>query len=226
MTSSLHEIKKMWRIITVHADSVIELRAIWPKGLDGSQPLQVKQFYARDYRSIDELKAAFETAALELNDRGFNIYVVMNPIIPDFKGPGAAKDADIRFRDLLLIDIDRVGDTSRPANQAELDAATSLANQIRDQLERKGWPPATMVMSGNGVHLYYPLCALPNDSESTTLVRQTLANLAVAFNNDVVGIDTAVYNASRITKVPGTIMRKGVESEGRPYRMAAVCDEI
>jgi hypothetical protein len=31
-----------------------------------------------------------------------------------------------------------------------------------------------------------------------------------------------VFNASRITKVVGTVARKGLESEDRPYRMARV----
>ena len=46
--------------------------------------------------------------------------------------------------------------------------------------------------------------------------------LANKFDNEIVKIDTVVYNASRITKVVGTIARKGLESEGRPYRMARV----
>ena len=49
-----------------------------------------------------------------------------------------------------------------------------------------------------------------------------LKNLATEFDNDTVKIDTTVFNASRITKVVGTFARKGLESEGRPYRMARV----
>jgi len=42
------------------------------------------------------------------------------------------------------------------------------------------------------------------------------------FDNDEAKIDRVVYNASRITKIPGTIMRKGIESDGRPFRMSRV----
>jgi len=52
-----------------------------------------------------------------------------------------------------------------------------------------------------------------------------LHDLASRFDNSVVGIDKAVFNASRITKVPGTVMRKGQETPERPYRVAEVCDE-
>jgi hypothetical protein len=77
-------------------------------------------------------------------------------------------------------------------------------------------------MSGNGVHLYYPLDSLPNDEASKTRVQTLLQTLAGKFDNGVVRIDRSVINASRITKVPGTLARKGVESEDRPYRMARV----
>jgi hypothetical protein len=46
--------------------------------------------------------------------------------------------------------------------------------------------------------------------------------LADKFDNNIVKVDTSVFNASRITKVVGTIARKGIESEGRPYRKACM----
>ncbi|MCE2866508.1 MAG: hypothetical protein LW805_04030 [Oxalobacteraceae bacterium] len=180
----------------------------------------------KDFESIAACKAAFEAKALELNQQGFNVYTVMNPIREDFTGPGAAGDDDIRYRDLLLIDIDRVGDTSCPANQAELDAAKVLALEIREYLAERDWPKPIILMSANGYHLYYILEGIPNDLESASIVRRFLKNLSNRFDNAVVGVDTKVYNASRITKVPGTIARKGMETVDRPYRMAEVCDEI
>jgi len=53
-------------------------------------------------------------------------------------------------------------------------------------------------------------------------VQSLLKQLAAEFDNATVKIDTTVFNASRITKVVGTIARKGMESQGRPYRMAQV----
>ena len=77
-------------------------------------------------------------------------------------------------------------------------------------------------MSGNGVHLYYRLADLENNTSSKALIKRTLINLANRFNTREVSIDTAVFNASLITKIPGTIARKGFESESRPYRMAVL----
>lgn len=220
------ELKKTWRLIAAGDDSVLELRALWPKGIPDPKTAHTAHFPVKDYASVADCKQAFEAKALELNRQGYNVYTVMNPIRADFTGPGAAKDTDIRYRDLSLIDIDRVGDTSRPANQAELDAAKVLALEIRGYLADRHWPNPILVMSGNGYHLYYILDDIPNDSDAATQVRQFLKNLACRFDNDLVGVDTSVYNASRITKVPGTIARKGIATHDRPYRMAEVCDEI
>jgi hypothetical protein len=226
LSAQRDEVTKTWGLIAADDSSVLELRSIWPKGIPDPKAAQSVHFSVKDYKSIDQCKAAFEVKALELNRQGFNVYTVMNPICPDFNGPGAAKDVDIRYRDLLLIDIDRVGDTSCPASQSELDAAKVLALEIQDFLVERGWPDPILVMSGNGYHLYYILEGVPNDSDSASLVRQFLKNLASRFDNGLVGVDTSVYNASRITKVPGTVARKGIETHDRPYRMAEVCDEI
>lgn len=226
LSAQRDELKKTWGLIAVGESSLLELRPLWPKGIADHKKAPSVHFSVKDYKSIDECKAAFEVKALELNRQGFNVYTVMNPIHEGFTGPGAAKDDDIRYRDLLLIDIDRVGDTSCPANQAELDAAKVLALEIRDYLADRDWPKPIVLMSANGYHLYYILEGIPNDLESASLVRRFLKNLANRFDNSLVEVDTVVYNASRITKVPGTVARKGIETYDRPYRMAEVCDEI
>lgn len=220
------ELKKTWGLIAVGESSLLELRPLWPMGVPGYKKAPSVHFSVKDFESIAACKTAFEAKALELNQQGFNVYTVMNPICKDFTGPGAAKDDDIRYRDLLLIDIDRVGDTSSPANQAELDAAKVLALEIREYLAERDWPKPIILMSANGYHLYYILEGISNDLESASIVRRFLKNLSNRFDNAVVGVDTKVYNASRITKVPGTIARKGMETVDRPYRMAEVCDEI
>jgi hypothetical protein len=78
------------------------------------------------------------------------------------------------------------------------------------------------MMSGNGYHLYYILGELPNDEKTKRLVEGALRGLAEKFDNSIVAVDTVVYNASRITKVPGTIARKGENTTERPHRMAVV----
>jgi hypothetical protein len=56
--------KKMWHIFAVGSDSVLELRALWPKGVGNTKPPKVKHFMATDYTSVEALKMAFEREAL------------------------------------------------------------------------------------------------------------------------------------------------------------------
>lgn len=207
-----NEIKNLWRIKPVNQQSILELRAINQQGAIS------RIFKASNYSSTEELCLAFENEALRLNDMGYNIYVPLNEIRPDFSGDSVG-DKDILYRTLLLIDIDRV-DSKNPANEIELEEARLLAFKVSDFLSNSGWQKPQVVMSGNGYHLYYQMDNLPNDDEVKTLVQSFLKKLAAKFDNSLVKIDTSVFNASRITKVVGTVARKGKSSEDRPYRMA------
>jgi hypothetical protein len=145
----------------------------------------------------------------------------MNPIKTDINGHSAG-DIDIAFRDLLLIDIDKVGHKGESSTDEELEAARLLSEDIAKYLKEEGWEDPIRMMSGNGYHLYYILDNLPNDDANKGLVEGTLHELAIKFYNGIVAVDTVVYNASRITKVPGTIARKGPDTAERPHRMAVV----
>jgi hypothetical protein len=207
------EIKNLWLIKAVGPNSILEMRAM----KNGKPTIRI--FKGALYENAEALKQAFEDEAIKLNLQGHNIYIVMNPIKESFKGY-STNDDDIEFRDLLLIDIDRAQKGSGPANQEELDAALALANDIAKHLKAKGWDEPIQVMSGNGYHLYYILNKLPNDITHKQLVSGALQELADHFDNSIVKVDTVVFNASRITKVPGTIAYKGEATEDRPYRMA------
>jgi hypothetical protein len=225
MSKRSAEIKKVWQIISVETDSILELRAIWPQSISGERAARTNHFRVEDYPSVDEFKSAMERHAHYWNEQGFNIYVVMNRIKPTFDCRGGVTDDDVITRTLLLVDIDRTGTPKSPATDREVSAAKALADQVQTYLRAEGWPQPILVMSGNGYHLYYPLANLPNTAETKALCRRTLSHLAQRFDNEVVAVDTVVFNASRITKFPGTIMRKGMQTEDRPYRMAVVCNE-
>jgi hypothetical protein len=51
-----------------------------------------------------------------------------------------------------------------------------------------------------------------------------LLALAQRFDTDAVKIDRAVFNASRICKVPGTVARKGDNTKDRPHRRARLLE--
>ena len=214
------EITRLWEIILVYPDSVIELRAFQ---FQEKKEVVRQVFRAAEYVSVSHMKLAFEKKALQLNNQGYNVYVTLNPIKSNFKG-NSAKDMDIASRNLMLVDIDRTDDTTQPATDTDIANAKALAEKIMPFLAEQGWPKPFQVMSGNGWHLYYVLNQLDNNDETKDLVKSALKTLAKRFNNADVSVDTTVFNASRITKVPGTIMRKGKETPGRPYRQAVVSE--
>ena len=163
--------------------------------------------------------------ALALNEQGYNIYTCLNPISPDFQGTRtnglAVGDDDIARRRLLLIDLDRAYTAKEPATDDEVKAAHDLSLEIESFLSEQGHQIHARVMSGNGVHMYYPF-ALSNSEEARDQCKMLLKGLGLKFDTDQIKIDTAVFNASRITKLPGTIAYKGSQSEDRPFRKAVI----
>jgi hypothetical protein len=208
-------IERLQQLFMIGEFNPISLRALPSKGVGALN----ETFTAADFPLVNDRWKAFATRAEKLNCDGYNIYTCLNPIACDFIR-GAVCDKDIAQRRLLLIDLDRVGTHLAPATNKEIDAAHTLADKIERWFLGIGESRPTRVMSGNGVHLYYHLADLPNDDETHILLRSYLKSLAQNFNTDCVAVDTVVHNASRITKVPGTIARKGIESDERPYRKA------
>jgi len=210
------ELQRLWELFQPENIQLVELRAIDP--FSAMRP-QIEHFRADKYHCLASFQGAFEERALELNQAGYNVYTPLNPVKPDFCGT-AAKDADILHRRLLLIDIDRVGNTKQPATDNEVSKALTHAEAISAFLAENEWPDPVLMMSGNGVHLYYGLPDLPNTEQSTALVKGVLQTLSQKFDSEEFEVDKSVFNASRITKLPGTVARKGTATEDRPYRMA------
>lgn len=210
------EISKLWNLFPPDEPRIIEMRSF--HYLEKHR-LKSKLFRSDDYVSLDAFRKEFEDYAISVNEDGFNVYMTLNPIRENILGRSAS-DGDISYRDTLLVDIDRASGTKQPASDWELSLADTVAERISTDLECFGWGRPVRVMSGNGHHLYYRLDNFPNNDETSLLVKQFLHELGHLYDTSDIKVDPVVHNASRITKVPGTIMRKGQESEGRPYRTA------
>ena len=218
-----------WNILAVGQDNPIHLRGIWGKGVPNPKPIKNITFTAKKYPSLTDRQRAFEDMALLLNQQGYNIYTCFNLICPDFRGDEdnglSVKDADIIGRRYLLVDFDRAV-TNQPATDDEIDEVFKVAHELeKDAFYSKGLEPLT-VNSGNGAHIYLPI-DLPNDEVCKLGCQKMLQAMARKYDTDNVKVDTGVFNASRITKMPGTIARKGVEVPDdtgineRYYRMAS-----
>jgi hypothetical protein len=160
------------------------------------------------------------------------IYVSLNPVTESLLARSAnhvkarakvtTNDKDITSRRWLLIDVDPMRPADISSTEAEHQAALERALEIARVLAEAGWPAPVLADSGNGSHLLYRI-ELPNDEAATKLVKAVLRALAARFDDAAVKIDQTVFNAARITKAYGTVVRKGDDLPGnRPHRLSKI----
>ncbi len=168
-------------------------------------------------------------AALQPWDGQASVYVVMNE--PDGRllarsrnrltvhAKATTTDADIVRRVWFLVDIDSVRPKGIAATDEEVAAALACRDDVVAWLCEQGWPDPVLVMSGNGGHALYAIDE-PNDEATTRLLERGLKALAARFSNRTVTVDTSVFNAARLVKLPGTVAVKGDATPERPHRRA------
>ena len=220
-------LKDNWRVFPYYDGSILNLRFI---DQVAKRPVIDKIIYRDDYLSSCNFEAEVEELVFRLNDAGFNCYQLVNHLPENFVGQSVC-DSDIETIDKIFIDVDRVrnGRTSfsekaeekpRPASQRELDQSRRVIDSMCNWLIARSWPDPYLALSGNGYHAYFltDLDALESNSENTLLRRAFLQAVARKFNSTHSQIDRGVYNAARVTKIVGTLARKGQCSVDRPYR--------
>lgn len=168
-----------------------------------------------------------------------NIYFVLNKINDDCydrqqcemfiqNAKQTTSDGDIVHRDWLLIDIDPVRSAGVSSSDKEKANAKNVANAVYSYLKSKGFAKPISCDSGNGWHLLYKI-RMANDESARDTIKKFLQTLDMMFSDETAQIDTSVFNASRITKLYGTIARKGNNSKTRPHRESSIIripDEI
>lgn len=176
---------------------------------------------------------ALAAAAASMPRAAAGVYVTLNPVNPTLLARAAnralrnakatAGNTDVVRRTHLLVDCDAKRPTGISSTDAEHAAAHVKAQTIREILGIFGFPDPIYADSGNGAHLVYRV-ALPNDAESTRLVEQFLAGLDQQYSDDTIKVDTAVGNAARISKLYGTVARKGENVPERPHRLSRILE--
>ncbi len=206
---------------------VVELRA--PEAALGYRTGTIFGFF--DYEHLED--CAREAAKIQAP----GTYFTVNPVDPDLlarccnrvkmagKKDSATSDKDIVRRRLFYIDSDAIRKTGISATDAEKAASWDLAVEVADYLKGQGWPDPVWVDSGNGYHLYYSIDLPADDGLLVDRVLKRLNYLHGDGNkenpaNKRVKVDGTVCNAARITKLPGTVVRKGDSTPERPHRMA------
>jgi len=200
---------------------VVEVRALAENGTHSG--------YFTDFEAL-----ARQAEALDCDPSVHGCYVTLNEVNPALlarranrikmhlsKGDTTTSDADIVRRRWLPVDIDPVRPSGVSATDAEHALAIAKADEIATWLSGIGFPEPVRGDSGNGAHLLYRI-DLPNDEASTKLVKAVLSVLDKRFSDSSVSVDPANYNAGRIWKLYGTMVRKGDSTSERPHRRSRI----
>jgi len=132
-------------------------------------------------------------------------------------------DREILERRGLLLDFDPVRVSGISSTDDEHEQALSYMQEVTDNLSfLYGLPAPCLIDSGNGGHARYVLEPMPNDQDTTDLIKATLQCLDRRYSNKKVVIDKSVFNAARIVRVPGTVARKGEHTPDRPHRVSRI----
>ena len=167
-----------------------------------------------------------------------NPYITINPVEPYLlarstnrileRAQHTTSDSDIPRRRWLGIDIDPDRVSGISSTDAEMSEAAQVLEELRGALSVRGWADPIVVMSGNGYWALYRI-DLPNDPNSTNLLRGVLDTLGNEFDSTSAHVDRTVYNAGRIMPLPGTLKVKGDATVDRPHgrvKLISVPDEI
>ena len=172
-------------------------------------------------------------AAIVKFDGKGNLYVTMNPCHPallsratnrvQHNAKATTNDADIVCRRWILIDVDPKRPSGTSSTDAQYDASLERGREICAYLTSRGVRFVIFADSGNGAHMYVRV-NLPNDDQSTALVKNFLEALSAIFSRDSIDVDRKVFNASRIVKVPGSLACKGDPLPDYPHRRSCLLD--
>lgn len=197
-------------------------------GKSGRRSVKVSSGYFED-------REAFVRAASHWSGYAEAVYITLNPVLRDLLARAcnrmedwaefATADADILQRRWLLIDLDPIRPAKISASSEEHRAAHQRAQDLRGWITAQGGPEPIYADSGNGAHLLYRLDC-PNDPRHEEKVKGALKALASQFDDERVKVDTGTFNASRVSKVYGTLACKGdsVPEIDRVWRMARLID--
>lgn len=221
MTASLADTERFFSLLARPGD-VFELRGL--VRVNGQQHVTTGFF--------DDV-AELVRAAVDRSGKDDGVYVTINPVNPALlarapknklrrAGSGdTTSDRDVRQRRSILIDVDPVRPTGISSTDIEHSAAIVMARSIRDELTGRGWPLPILADSGNGAHLIYAV-DLPVDDGGT--VKRVLEQLGKRYSTSTLKVDEKVFNPARISKIYGTLTRKGEDTPDRPHRLARIIE--
>ena len=212
----IKELKKWWDIF-VGDGNFTEIRILG------------KFQYSGYFKSFDNLCKQLEPYT---NMEDEQIYFVLNRIDEScYARPQCEKfvksvkvstnDNDIISRRFVMIDCDPIRKSSVNSNEFEFNCAMQKARDIFRFLRENGFQDAVVCHSGNGAHLQL-LVDLPNDDETTEILKRFYKYLGQRFTDEHVDIDQKVFNLARLCKTYSTYAKKGANLPDRPWRQSKI----
>jgi hypothetical protein len=184
----------------------------------------------------DDLVAGVSILASVRGQDAAAVYIVGNPLDPALSGRGrasfyraksTASDADVIRRRLLYVDVDATRPSGINASAEEAAAAHAVTDRAaRWLIDEWDFPdPWFLGSSGSGGMILFR-ADLPNDPDVEQNVRTALEAIAAEFNTKgdadqpPVKVDTSVFNAARLFRVPGTVNAKSnTPQPDRPWTL-------
>lgn len=211
----IETIRKWWSVFVV--DGFTEVRILG------------RFQYSGYFKSIDSLIQAIEPYS-NMDDE--QIYFVLNRIDDACYGRQQSEkivkspkittnDNDIIRRNWVMIDFDPIRKTGVNSTEEEFELAHKKAQQVFTFLRSNGFQEPVICKSGNGWHLQYKV-DLPNDDDTTEIIKQFFSYLGSKFTDEFVDIDQKVFNKARLCKLYGTMAKKGANLADRPWRMSEI----
>lgn len=213
---NIDTIRKWWDVF-VGAEGFTEVRILG------------KFTYSGYFKSLDNLLEAIQPYA-EMDDE--QIYFVLNEIDPACYGRkqcekfvnGAkitTNDSDIINRRWVLCDFDPVRRSGTNSTDEQLGYAHQKAQAVFRFLRDRGFSEPVICKSGNGYHCLYRIDE-PATDEVTEIIKNFFKYMSSIFTDDKVDFDVKNFNAARISKLYGTVAKKGANIEGMPWRMSDI----
>lgn len=171
--------------------------------------------------------------AIQRFDATYNLYFVINDIDGRcnamsqmgrmLRGVTTTQDKDIVSREWILLDIDtEKNHLSISSTNDEWQAARMKAHEVRNYLLNLGFSEPVVCSSGNGLHLLFKVDKWVNSDSNNSVVEKFLKSISALFSDEKAEVDVKVGNPARITKLYGTVAKKGLSTAERPHRLSKI----
>ena len=198
----------------LHEGRLVEIRAMFARGTR----TEIWSGYYFDYA------AAAKDAYFAEQQGAEGVYMLLNVIHPGLvnRSPNqmsqsprqTTADKDVLARRWMLVDVDPV----RPSGISSTDAELAAARAVRDRVYQFCYRTMPMIdmhkaCSGNGAHLLIEIEGLEGADP-----KRWLESLQAYYGNERCHIDVSTHSLAQLTKLYGTLARKGHEGFGRFHR--------